>query len=86
MTTKKIENKNFSINVLVDNGQFKIRNHLGEILVNLDPNMVRSIINLISYMIDEDLPNMIHKGKWNKNNYAVKVHCEVPFEDMINKE
>lgn len=55
-------------------------------IVDLDAGKVLSVINTISYLIDEDIPGMINKGDWNKNDYQIDIKCKVPFQPMLSTD
>jgi hypothetical protein len=87
MTKKKEKVQNtMKLQIYVDKDRFEITDDKYNALVRLDSNQVSSIINVISYLIDEDIPAMIKNGKWNKESWNIKIDCELPVKDMIELE
>ena len=86
MTKKKEEVQNtMKVQICVDKNRFEITDDKYNALVRLDSNQVRSIINIIAYMIDDDIPSMIKNGSWNKESWNIKIDCELPLKDMLDK-
>lgn len=84
MSTKK--QKTFNVKINIDSNKFQITDDKFNILVNLNRDQIQSINNLISCMIDEDIPAMIKNGNWNKENYKININCELPLENMVKED
>jgi hypothetical protein len=58
----------------------------GRVLADLKSDEIRPVINMLSYLIDEDIPGMIEKGDWDTSNYEIEIKCQVPLQPMLLRD
>ena len=84
--TKVVEEENdtFLIEIVASPDGITIKSE-GQTIVDLASFQVLSVINIISGLIDEDIPGMVSTGEWNKENFQLKINAEVPKKPMIQQ-
>ena len=81
---KEMENM-FKVDIQINNNEIIIFDDKFHMLVKLNQGQVRSIINIIDSLIAEDIPAMIKNSDWNKESWNIKINCELPLKDMLDK-
>lgn len=82
---KDVKIEKIVLNVHITEERIYIADEKSNMLFCIPNNQIRPVINLVSHLIDEDLPGIISKSNL-EDNFDFTLRCKVPIEPMFLKE